>query len=63
MEPFPSAPHHRDEVGPFEDVEVLRRRLACHVEAFTQLSQRLTVALLKRPGVSGGLVCWGCFGI
>jgi hypothetical protein len=37
MEPLPSAPHDDDEVGPLKDVEMLCRRLARHIEAFTKL--------------------------
>ena len=45
VKPLPSSPHDGDEVGPHEDVEMLRRRLARHVEALAQFAQRLAVAL------------------
>ena len=58
MKPLPSAPHDGDEVGPLKDVEMLRRRLARHLEALTKLSQRLAVVLpqtieQKPPGGVG----------
>jgi hypothetical protein len=43
-----SAPDRADQVGCLEDGEVLSRRLARHVDAIAQLSERLPVVLAQR---------------
>ncbi len=45
VQPLPAASYDGDEVGPHEDVQVLRRGLACHVKALAQFAQRLSVVL------------------
>src|SRR5262249_37344471 len=58
MELLAAAADRRDQIGCFEDVEVLAHRLPRHLELAAELTQRLPVASVQRveqaPPAGGG---------